>query len=71
MIDIGTRKHGPFDSRYPRPSARADSSTVVASEECDRSTPGRGRADRSTLIRAEPVAGTVSAVPSRPRFQRG
>ena len=38
MIDIGTRKHGPFDSRYPRPSARADSSPVVASEECELDT---------------------------------
>jgi hypothetical protein len=23
MIDIGTRKHGPFDPRYPRPRTRA------------------------------------------------
>ena len=71
MIDIGTRKHGPFDSRYPRPSARADSSPVVASEECELDTwEGEGgHVDHS--YRAESVAGTVSAVPSRPRFQRG
>jgi hypothetical protein len=37
MIDIGTRKHGPFDSRYPRPGARADS-PPVASEECELDT---------------------------------
>jgi hypothetical protein len=24
MIDIGTRKHGPFDPRYPRPRTQAD-----------------------------------------------
>src|SRR5512144_2656882 len=35
MIDIGTRKHGPFDPRYPRPRARAESPTVGQSEERD------------------------------------
>lgn len=35
MVEMGTRKHGPFDPRYPRPSARADSPQVAPSEECD------------------------------------
>ncbi len=28
MIDIGTRKHGPFDPRYPRPRTRVASPGV-------------------------------------------
>lgn len=35
MIDIATRKHGPFDSRFPRPRPRTDTSKAERSADRD------------------------------------
>jgi hypothetical protein len=51
MIDIGSRKHGPFDSRYPRPRALVDGPDVERS------------VDRESLDAWEGEGGQVDFLP--------
>ena len=53
MIDIGTRKQGPFDPRFPRPRARADATRVEPS------------VDRDSVDTWEGEGGHVEAHPPR------
>jgi hypothetical protein len=51
MIDVATRKHGPFDPRYPRPRIRAEGPL------------GLSAAELATLEAWEGEGGLVSLAP--------
>lgn len=58
MIDIGTRRHGPFDPRYSRPRVRANGPTLPL------------EAERATLDAWEGEGGLVSSLPPASRSRR-